>query len=436
MTAVFIVALLIVLNGLFVAAEFAIVGVSRPAIARRAARGGVARVVQRILADPRQQDRYIATAQLGITAASVGLGMYGEHALAGWFEQQLQAAGAARWVAAHAAASVLAVAVLTYLHIVVGEMVPKSLALQHAERTVLAVTPPLLWIRTVLYPAVVGLNGVGNGILRLMGIRRSPTAAEHSYTPEELQYIIEESQAHGLLRREAGEVLRRLLEFADRTAGEVMTPRVDIVGIPVDASPEEIRTIVIGRPHARYLVYADDLDHVLGAVQIKEFLRQALDGRPLSAAGSRPRVFVPETTPLERVLEIMHEQRMHMLVVIDEQGGTAGVVSIEDLIEEVVGEIEEGPAERPDLYPDAAGRLHAAGRVRLDEVGEALGVEVKHDEVDTVSGLILHRLERPARVGDVVVFGPLRFEVTQVAGHGVREAVIGLLPPPRRTGGS
>lgn len=431
-----VVAFLILLNGLFVAAEFAIVGVSRPAIARRAARGGVARVVQRILADTRQQDMYIATAQLGITAASVGLGMYGEHVMAAWFEQQLVALGAARWVAAHAAASVLAVALLTYLHIVLGEMVPKSLALQQPERTVLAVTPPLLWLRTILYPAVVGLNGVGNGILRLLGIRRRPSAAEHYYTPEELQYIIEESQAHGLLRREAGEVLRRLLEFADRIAGEVMTPRVDIVGIPVHAPPEAIRRIVIEHPHTRYLVYDEDLDHVVGAIQIKEFLRQVLDGRPLSAAASRPRIFVPETTSLERVLELMHQQRMHMLVVIDEQGGTAGVVSIEDLIEEVVGEIEESPAERPDLYRDNAGRVHAAGRVRLDEVGEALGVEVKHDEVDTVSGLVLHLLERPARLGDAVVYGPLRIEVVAVAGHGVREAVVSIPPTPHRTGGA
>jgi CBS domain containing-hemolysin-like protein len=416
---------LVLLNGLFVAAEFAIVGVPRPAIRRRATAGErIAGLVQRILSDPRWQDQYIATAQLGITAASLGLGMYGEHVVAEGVAAQLEGWGAARWIAAHAAGSVLAVTVLTYLHIVVGEMVPKSLALQYAEPTVLAVTPPVLWIRTLLYPFVVGFNALGNGLLRLVGFTRRPSAAEYYYTPEELQLIVEESQATGLLRPEAGRVLRELFEFGELTVGEAMVPRVEVTGIPEDATPEEIEEILVTTPHTRYPVYREDLDHIVGAVHVKDLLARLVEGRPLAVDRPRPVAYLPKTTPLDRVLEVMHQSRSQLVVVLDEQGGTRGIVTIEDLFEEIVGEIEPDPGERPEIWRDAAGRLHVAGTVRLDEVGEHLGVELEHEEVDTTSGLILALLERPARVGDVVVYEGVRFEVAAVAGHGVREAIV------------
>lgn len=422
-----IVTVLILLNGLFVAAEFAIVGAPRASIDRLAAQGNrVARMVHQILEDPRQQDRYIATAQLGITFASLGLGMYGEHMLAEWLAYQLEAWGAARWIAAHALASVLAIAILTYFHIVVGEMVPKALALQYAERTALRVTPPMLWTKTLLYPLVVGLNALGNGVLRLLGIRREMDAA-HYHTPQELQYIIRESQEGGLLQEDTGRVLRDLFQFGDLTAGGVMTPRVRVTGIPLEATPGEVRAIVGEALHTRYPVYQGDLDHIVGLVHIKDVLRLLLHRRPVTSGDVRRILRVPETTQLDTALAMMRGERVQMAVVMDEHGGTAGIMTIEDLFEEVVGDIEEGTAHRPSIYTDPDGRTHCEGTVRLEELGEHLGSVIEHDEVETVSGLVLTLLERVPEVGDTVVYEGILFEVVAVEGHGVGECVV--LPP-------
>jgi CBS domain containing-hemolysin-like protein len=181
-----------------------------------------------------RQDRFIATAQLGITLSSLGLGMYGEHAVAGWILRGFEQAGWAHWAAAHAVASVLAIAVLSYLHVVLGEMVPKSLALERADDTAAAVTGPMLWIQRLLQPLVLALNGVGNGLLRLVGIDRRAASARH-YTSEELEMVVAESQRGGVLPELPGRLVRELLDFFELTAEQVMVPRVHVVGVPLGA---------------------------------------------------------------------------------------------------------------------------------------------------------------------------------------------------------
>lgn len=429
-----VITLLIFLNGLFVAAEFAIAGAPRAAIERRAAQGHrVARLVCQILRDPRSQDRYIATAQLGITFASLGLGMYGEHVLAEWLAGRLTTLGTSRWIAAHTVASILAVSVLTYFHIVLGEMVPKSLALQQAERTALWVTRPMLTVQTLLYPLVIGLNGAGNGILRLMGINRQTASGQQYHTAEELQFIVQESQEGGLLRAETGQIVRDLLEFGDLTAGEVMVPRVQIIGIPLGAAPAEVAAILRTSRHTRYPVYDGDLDHIVGMIHIKDLLRRLVNGRSIEVRDTRPTPRVPETSTLDAVLAAMRRAQTQMVIVLDEYGGTAGIVTIEDLFEEVIGDIEEDESGHPPLYRDAAGSLRVAGTVRLDEVGEHLGLPLEHAEVNTVSGLVLALLGRPPVVGDAVVYNTVRFEVTAVEGHGVKECTATRTSPPPTT---
>jgi CBS domain containing-hemolysin-like protein len=184
LTPILVIAALILLNAIFVAAEFAIVGAPRAAIEAGARTNRLARLVQSVLRDPARQDRYIATAQIGVTVASLGLGMYGEHVISDALLGFFQGSTWAEWLAAHGAASVLAVAVLTYFHIVLGEMVPKSLALQSAEKMALYITPPMLWVQAILYPFVVTLNAMGNAVLRAMGIRRQAQGVEQFYTPE------------------------------------------------------------------------------------------------------------------------------------------------------------------------------------------------------------------------------------------------------------
>lgn len=424
-----IIAVLIVLNGIFVAAEFAIIGAPRAAIDRLAAGGHpVARQVSQILHDPRRQDRYIATAQLGITFASLGLGMYGEHTLAHWLAGWLEGLGTSRWIAAHTLASILAIAILTYFHIVVGEMVPKSMALMHAERTVLSITRPMLFIKALLFPLVAGLNGLGNGILRLMGIRRE-FASGNYHTSQELQYIVQESQQGGLLRADQGQVLRDLFAFGDRNAGEVMVPRVRVDGVRLGATPQDLRDVLRAARRTRYPVYVNDLDHIVGVIHIKDVLRLLRDGRSLEEGDVRPLAFVPESMELDNVLESMRKAHMQMVVVMDEHGGTAGIIAVEDLCVEVVGEFEEGSEELPEVRQEADGTWLVSGETRLDEMGEALEIELDHEEVNTVSGLILALLERPPVLGDRVEYEGVKLEVTSISGHGVRECKVELIGP-------
>ncbi len=420
-----IITVLILLNGLFVAAEFAIVGAPRAAIDARAAQGDrLARLVQRVLRDTQTQDRYIATAQLGITLASLGLGMYGEHVVADAIYHYLDLSGAPAWIISHGFASVLAVAILTYFHIVVGEMVPKSLALQQAERLACWITPPMLWTKNLLYPFVVTLNGLGNLLLKGIGVNRQAQNADQYYTPEELQLIVQESGELGALRSESSEMLQELFEFGDLTAGQVMVPRVRIVGIPVAMPPAAIRELLAEPAHTRYPIYEKDLDHILGMVHIKDLLRLLLHEETITAAHARAVPVVPETAQLDTVLAMMRRERTQMAVVIDEHGGTAGVVTVEDLFEEVVGEIEEGPLTGQQVYRDRDGRLRVPGTMRLDEVGQEFDLDLEHEDVDSVSGLVLMLLGRPPVVGDTVRFARLQFEVTAVKGHGVEEAAV------------
>ncbi len=428
LTVIAIVLLLVVVNGLFVAAEFAIVGAPRSTIEARADRGDRrARRVQKILEDPRQQDRFIATAQIGISVASLGLGMYGEHQLAEWLEPMLGGWASNPWITSHAIASTIAVAALTYLHIVLGEMVPKALALQHAATTAIWVAPVILALQRVMTPLVFGLNSLGNWMLSLVGVHRREVSEERYHTTEELQFIIEESQEGGLLRGESGRLLRELFEFGDLSAGEVMVPRVLSVGIPVGAEPDEVRAIVANHPHTRYPVFIGGLDNIIGSIHIKEVLRHLVSNRPVTSLDARPVPYVPGPAPLDEVLTAMRRHRAQMAVVMDQHGGTAGLVTMEDLVEEVVGNIEEGRRPVP-IVRVGDDRLRVSGTVRLSEVGQALERQLEHAKVTTVSGLVLLLLGRPASVGDTVTWNGVRVEVTAVSGRGVGEAAIQLVP--------
>ena len=422
-----VIIVLLLVNAFFVVAEFAIVGVPRSAIDARAKRHDrLAHMVLAVLDDPRRKDLYIATAQIGITVASLGLGMYGEHVVADWILAAIGDSTWARWLAAHGFASIVAVSILTYFHIVIGEMLPKSLALQSAERVALWLTPPMLWIQTLLYPFVITLNGVGNLVLRPFGIHPDAPNADHYHTPEELQLIVEESEERGALRSESSQVLQELFEFGELTAGEVMVPRVRITGIPVGAGPEELRQILGRTPRTRYPVYEGDLDHICGTYHIKDLLRLLLNGQPVTAAGARPAPVVPETALLDTVLTTMRRERVQFAVVIDEHGGTSGAVTLEDLFEEVVGEIDDNPERQSGPWRDVAGRLRVPGTLRLDELGQLFDLELTHEDVDSVSGLILTLLGRPPKVGDSVLYDRLHLDVTAVKGHGVYEAAVTL----------
>jgi CBS domain containing-hemolysin-like protein len=416
-TPLIIITILILVNGLFVAAEFAIAGAPRLSIEHKAAAGNrLARVVHRILSDPIRQDRYIATAQLGITGASLGLGMYGEHQVAEWIYDGFHGSTTLEFLASHALATVLAVAILTYFHIVIGEMIPKALALQNPESTAIAITTPMRWFQVAMYPFVVGLNSIGNWILGLFNIHRE-LGAEQYYTPDEIRMIVRESMAEGELASESATVLAELFDFAELSAGDVMVPRVKVAGIPLDATAEDIVATLRERPYTRYPVYDGDLDHITGMVHIKDLLAEGPLVDRLRSARTVPAV--PETLTLDAVLTTLRRERTQLAIVLDEFGGTAGIVTLDDLFEEVVGEVADSATVIHEIEEIGPGRLRVTGTVRLEEAGEHLAMELEHEEVETVSGLVLSLLGRPPRPGDTVTYRGAMFRVVAVAGMGV-----------------
>lgn len=421
---------LLLLNGLFVAAEFAIVAVPRLALQRRASEGNkTARQVLNIREQPVLQDQYIATAQLGITLATLGLGSYSEHHFAEALFHYFDHNSALQFLAVHSIASLIIVALLTYFHVVIGEMIPKSLALQKAERVVLWIAPIMMFFRWLMFPLVLGLNLLGNGLLALMGIQR--TAGSHLSTLQDLQYIVNQSQEAGALRKETAEVLQELLAFTDTDAGELMVPRVRMAAIDIESTPEEVKQVLSDTPHSRYPVYENNLDEILGFVHLQDLyqrLRQPHQTQPVQRQDLHELPFLPATAELETVLQTMHREQLRMVILIDEYGGTAGLISLEDILAELVGPIEPDEIHDAELREHASGELEVEGTLRLDELGEHLGLDLEHDEVETVSGLILDILERPPREGDEVEYHCLHFRVLSVQGRGVGRCHVVRLP--------
>ena len=412
---------LILLNGLFVAAEFAIIGVPKAGV-ERAALGGsrLAKNVLATLRDPRRQDRYIATAQVGITFASLGLGMYGEKHLAHLLLAPLASLGAPTLETTHVIASAIAIASLTLLHIVLGEIIPKTLALQHPQGAALWVSTPMRWINWLFWPLTTPLEAAGNGLMRGLGIQRGRTS--QAPTSEALRFLVDESVQHGELGPHAG-VIQELFAFSELSAAEIMIARQRVVGVPANASVAHMQGVVRSAPHSRYPVYEDTLDRIVGMVLVRDVLKHLLERTALSAASIHELPFVPSTARLDVVLARMRRYQTQMAVVMDEQGGTAGIVTTEDLFEEVIGQVRDGAVGLAPVY-EQAGELYALGVARVGQVAKQLGLDLTHPEVDTVSGLVLTLLNRPPEIGDIVVWRGVELRVCSVEGRAVKECAV------------
>ncbi len=405
-----IILLLILLNGLYVAAEFAIIGVRPTQIEQKVNDGN--RTAQRvfdILESRPRQDQYIATAQLGITIASLGLAMYGEPRISHFIEAYLVEWFGMSESVANGVGYFVALGLLTYLHVVLGEMVPKTLALSDASRASLFIARPMQISQTILTLPVKALNGVGNLLLKLF---RIPPAHGQSrlLAPEELELVVSESAEGGLLEEGAEEMIRNIFDFGDRTVGQVMTPRTKVQAVPLDISMDELLKLVTESRHSRFPVYDGDLDHILGILHLKDLVRQTI--KPAASFDLRlilrAAPAVPEDQLVETLLAIFKQQRLHMAVVLDEFGGIAGIVTLEDLVEEVVGEVrDEFDLEKEPYVEIAPGVLEMAGDYLVDDLIEEvyIGNEATLPDVETVGGLVITQLGRPPQINDEVTYG-------------------------------
>ncbi|HTI32484.1 MAG TPA: hemolysin family protein [Miltoncostaea sp.] len=413
--------LLVLLNGFFVAAEFSLARARTTRIEQLAdsGRGGAVLVQQQI----KHIDRYLAACQLGITLASLGLGWLGEPAFAHIFEPFFERIGFGEGSAA-ATAVIIAFVIITVLHVVVGELAPKTIAIQRAEPVALGISRPLEWFRWIFSPFIYVMNGAGNALVRALGVEPA-TESELASTPEDLQILIAQSEEGGALEPEEADMLEGVFGLQESLTRDIMTPRPEVTTLAGDAKVRAGLSEALNTRHSRFPVLNGD--GVLGIVHLGQLARGLLEKgedtpiRDLAGAA----LFVPETQPVDDLLRQLQARRASLAVVLDEYGDFAGVVTVEDVIEEIVGEIEDERDRAPAVDQRPDGRLMVRGHVPLEDLHDH-GVELIDDTVTSVGGLVFTRLGRLPRTGDSVTADG--WQLTVEATRGTRVVLVAIEP--------
>ena len=402
------VVLLILLNAFFVAGEYSLVTVRRTRIKELADEGSrTARSVLRITSDP---PHFIAAMQLGVTLTSLGIGALGERVLSDLFDE---------WLAT-VLAVLLAFLVITFLHVVVGELVPKGVALSYSERVALGVSGPVRLFFFVFKPLIWVLQRSSELAQRAIGI--DPKAMEgEAHSEAELKMLLEVSTEHGEIEFDEREMLYKVFDFAEKEVADVMVPRPDVAGLSVDLDLDEAMAAMLESPYTRYPVFRESLDEIIGIVHVRDLvasLHNGSAGAPSSLAElGRPPYVVPENKDLGALLAEFRKANQHMAVVVDEYGATAGIVTLEDLLEEIVGEIEDEfdlPDESVERLDER--RIRISGSFTIDDFNEQFGTALDDEDFHTVAGYVFGHLGRAAQSGDEVHDSGLHFTVLETSG--------------------
>ena len=428
--------ILVAANAFFVAAEFALVGARRSRIDQLADAGDrAARRVQYIL---KHLDLYISSAQLGITLASLALGFIGEATLAVLIDMGLTALGVdAPPVATHTTAAIItAYVLLTFLHITLGEQTPKSIAIVSPERLARWSSLPLLLFTRAMMPFIWVLNTVNNWLLRLIGVPRVTETGHLVHSPEELRLLVVQARLHGTLDESDSAMIAGVFDFHEKRARDVMRPRTDIVGLPVDATEQEVWKLLRSERYSRYPIYEETLDNVVGVFLAKDLWLH--DGSEPFVLKNfvRDALYVPDSKQAERVLDDLRKTRAHMAVVLDEYGGTAGILTMEDLVEEVIGDIadEYDMATRDSITTN--GVLELSGSLSLIDVRSDHRIPIPEGDWTTLGGYVFSTLGRLPKIGDRVPFPSGELEVVAMDGRrvaGLRVLYAKDKPPGRAT---
>jgi putative hemolysin len=409
------VGVLILLNAFFVAAEYGLVTARRTRIVELQHQGNRrARDVLRITSDP---PRFIAAMQLGVTLTSLGIGALGERALA----------DALGNVVASVLAAVIAYLILTFLHVVIGELVPKGIALGHSEGTALFVSAPVRGFFSVFRPLIWILERSTEVVLRWLGLQ-PPGADDEVLSEAELRMLVSQSTRHGEIEQQEQEMLYKVFDFADKEASDVMVPRPEVVALSVDLPPEQALEAVMDSPYTRYPVYRESLDDVVGILHVRD-LFSALRERGMHEVKveeiTRPAHIVPETKDLAALLSEFRRTNQHMAIVVDEYGEMEGIVTLEDLLEEIVGEIEDEfdlPDESVEQVDDDTIRID--GTFPIDDFNERFKTDLPAEDYHTVAGFVFGLLGRQPEVGDDISHDGMRFDVLEVEGSRINKLAV------------
>jgi CBS domain containing-hemolysin-like protein len=416
---------LILLNGFFVAAEYALVTARRTRIIELHHQGNRrARAVLRITSDPPQ---FIAAMQLGVTLTSLGIGALGEHALSKAFDSLM----------ATVIAVLLAYLILTFFHVVLGELVPKGVALGHAEGAALWVSAPVRAFFALFAPFVWILRKATDLVLHLLGLE-SPGAEREPLSEAELRMLLSRSSAEGEIEHEEQQMIDKVFVFGDKDAADVMVPRPEVIAISVEMPPEQALAEVLDSPFTRYPVFRESLDDIVGVLHVRD-LFTAVHDRGIASVRIeeivRAAYIVPETKDLASLLQEFRRTNNHFAVVVDEYGGMAGICTLEDLLEEIVGEIEDEfdvPEEQIEQVDDDTYRID--GMFPIDEFNERFNTDLPDEDFHTVGGFVFGQLGRAPEPGDDVSFNGLRFDVLEVEGNRIEKIAVEFVerPEPRR----
>jgi putative hemolysin len=417
------VALLILLNAFFVAAEYGLVTARRTRIIELHHQGNRrARDVLRITGDP---PRFIAAMQLGVTLTSLGIGALGEHTLSREFDT---------WLAT-ALAIALAYLILTFFHVVVGELVPKGIALRHSEGTALSVSVPVRAFFVIAQPLIWVLQKSTNVVLGWFNVE--PPGAERDVLSEaELRMLVSRSTREGEIEEDEQQMIDKVFVFGDKDAADVMVPKPDVTAISVDMPVEEALETVLDHPYTRYPVYRETLDDIVGVLHVRDLFSAIQDQVAESVRLAdllRPAYIVPETKDLASLLQEFRRTNNHFAVVVDEYGAMVGICTLEDLIEEIVGEIEDEfdvPEEQIEQVDDDTWRLD--GRFPIDEFNDRFGTELPDEDFHTVAGFVFGQLGRAPEPGDDVSYDGLRFDVLEVEGNRIERLAVTFVERPQQ----
>ena len=409
---------LVLLNGFFVAAEFSLVSVRQTRIVELVGQGNAsAETVQKALENP---DRVIAATQLGITLASLGLGWIGEPALSHLIEPVLGLFPVEiRPGLSHSITAGFSFAIITFLHVVVGELAPKSIALQDPVGTSLVVARPTLWSERLFKPFIWALNGTGNALLRLVGVEPA-SGHELVHSVEELKMLVTASTEGGVVALQESELLHAIFDFGELLVRQVMIPRTEIVAVEADLPLDEILPLITESTYTKIPVYDDDLDNILGIIHVKDLLRTMREDRWQSSTARsliREPMYVPETLPVSALLREFRNNRQHIAIILDEFGGTGGLVTLEDLLEEIVGEVSD-PFDRvtPEIEKLPEGSFLIDGLCLIEDVNDHLDLNLINPAYDTIAGYTLGKMGRIPKINDKIEGDQVQIEVESMDG--------------------
>jgi CBS domain containing-hemolysin-like protein len=383
---------LIFLNGFFVSAQFAMVRVRGSRIDTLVQEGHKRAKVASHLMD--HLDAYLSACQLGITLASLGLGWIGEPAIAAILEPLFTSLNWSNNLI-HPVSFLMGFAIIAILHIVIGELVPKSVAIRKAENVTMLIASPIIFLRKMMSPMIWFLNSIANLLLKPFGIDTNEVSSS-AHTEEEIRVLVKESHKSGLIDNTELALMDNIFEFAETNAREIMIPRTEMICLYGNLSFEENKTIALREMHTRYPVCEKDKDNIIGFVHIKDLLKvtdsSILDIREVM----RPMTTVPESMPISTLLKIMQKKKSQIAILIDEYGGTSGLVTLEDIMEEIVGEIQdEFDEERPDVEKQDEHTYSINGMMLIEEVNSLFGLGISTDDYDTIGGWIHSQIENP-----------------------------------------